>query len=97
MVKGRARSWSRSEPPAGTGTVSAAPTSRLVGEPCSRLGMLQENSFRQEDPDSPGFLRCRSPAGMNCDGKRNLCGQGSDAVNQQQKSCLGVGKGVDLE
>lgn len=33
---------------------------------------------------------------MNCDGKRNLCGRGSDAVNQQQKK-LGVGNGLDLE
>lgn len=28
---------------------------------------------------------CRSPAGLDCDGERNLCGEGNDVINQQQK------------
>lgn len=61
----------------------------------------QGNKLRQEDSDSPRFLRytrkdqsCRSLTLMNYDGKRNQYREVSDAVNQQQKSCFECWKRV---
>jgi len=62
----------------------------------------QGNEFSEEGSDSPRFLRhtrndqsCRSVAVINCDGERNLYRGVSDAINQQQKSCLSLGKGSE--